>query len=240
MTEAIDSDRTHRRSLAEMLSTDELTLVVEPRRDAHGDVGRFAEEAEQSGAGAVCLSVDAGYGPDDLAAARRSCGLPIVARGGVADAARVAALHDSGADVVMVGAGRWLDEAGAADENVPDEQPAGDTLAGIVREAHRLGMEVVLTVHDEQQLALAIETDADALNIDNRAADGSVDVERTFDLLAQVPVGWPVISESIASLEQVPRLLRAGVDALLLDEGHLETNLPDALAAYATVATEQQ
>lgn len=238
MTEPTDTDTTLRRSLAEMLSTDELTLIVEPRRDAHGDVGRFAAQAQQSGAGALCLSVDAGYGPNDRLDARRACSLPIVARGSIDDASQVNDLHASGADVVMTAAGRWVDEADGADE--PGEQPADDTLAGIINAAHVLGMEVVLTVRDEEQLERAIETDADALNIDNRAAGGSVDVERTFDLLAQVPVGWPVISESIASLEQVPRLLRAGVDALLLDEGHLETDLADALAAYASVATEQR
>jgi indole-3-glycerol phosphate synthase len=99
-------------------------------------------------------------------------------------------------------------------------------------------MEVVLSVQNDEELAFALETDVDVLNIDNRGEDGRVDVERTFELLADVPAGWPVISESIAAIDQVPKLHRAGVDALLLDEGHLETGLAHALAVYADLTLD--
>ena len=71
-----------------------------------------------------------------------------------------------------------------------------------------------------------------------RNPKGRLDVERTFELLADVPAGWPVISESIATIDQVARLQRAGVDALLLDEGHVDTGLAHALAVYAGLSLD--
>ncbi|MCB0879360.1 MAG: hypothetical protein KDC46_10340 [Thermoleophilia bacterium] len=239
-TEAVDDGSAGgaaRRSLTEVLSTDELSFIVEPRREDRGSVQRIAGECEQAGASAISLSVDAGFGIDDLALARSGCTLPVIARGHVADAGRVQALRDAGADALMAPARSWIREA--TDEPQDGVEPAHDSLAGIVRAAHAAGMEVVLTVHDEDELGFAVDSDADVLNIDNRDQDGRVDVERTFDLLAQVPVGWPVISESIAALEQVAKLHRAGVDALLLDEGHLDTGLQSALAVYADASVDQ-
>jgi indole-3-glycerol phosphate synthase len=213
-----DDDSPTARSLTEVLSVDELTFIVEPRHDAAA-VARLAGECERAGAHALSLSVDDGFTLDDLAAARGATALPIIARGTVDDPDRLGALRSAGADVLL-----------APTVDVPDDT---------IRAAHALGMEVVLTVRDEREIERAVETDADALHVDNRDAAGGVDVDRTFDLLAAVPVGWPVISESIAALEHVARLKRAGVDALLLDEGHLDTGLASALAVYADAASRE-
>jgi indole-3-glycerol phosphate synthase len=234
------------RSLTEVLSADELTLIVEPKRatmkrgriNPQLDVAQVAAECETAGASAICVVTEPRLSSgdiEDVRAARGACGMPIIARDFIVDARQVAELRMVGADVVMSPAqayvGRRSDEASV-------DEPALDALDTIVRTAHQLGMEFVLSVRSDEELAFALDTDADALNIDNRGDDGLVDVERTFDLLAQVPVGWPVISESIATLEQVPKLHRAGVDALLLDEGHLDTGLTSALAVYAALTSD--
>ncbi|MCW2924856.1 MAG: Indole-3-glycerol-phosphate synthase, partial [Thermoleophilia bacterium] len=111
--------------------------------------------------------------------------------------------------------------------------------AAIVRAAPGVGMEVVLSVCTEEELAFALETDVDVLNIDNRDDDGHVDVARTFELLADVRAGWQVMSESIAASDEVAKLHRAGVDALLLDEGHLDTGLTRALAIYTDLTLDR-
>jgi indole-3-glycerol phosphate synthase len=205
-----------RRSLTEVLSSDELALVVEPRRMDHGNLAAAARDCQDAGASALCLSTEAGWVLADIELARAACSLPVIARGGVADPGRLAALAAVEVDAIMSDAGSLGD--------------------GVLDAARAAGIEVVLTVHDEDELERALATDADVLAIDNRDASGRVDTERTFDLLAAVPVGWPVVSESIGSLDEVARLHRAGVDALLLDEGHLDTGLASALAAYAEAA----
>ena len=236
-TQAADSPTDPKRSLVEVLTEDELTFLVEPRRGTDQPVDRLVAECEQAGASAVSLSIDAGFVRSDLAGARAGCLLPIIARGGIHHAAHVRELREIGADAVMMPAAAWLDSPATGDDHDHSE-PDDDTLAGILRAARAHDIEVVLTVRSDEELELALEADVDAINIDNRASDGSVDVERTFELLAQVPAGWPVISESIASLEQVARLHRAGVDALLLDEGHLDTGLSNALEVYAHASRE--
>lgn len=237
------------RSLTELLSADELALIVEPKR-ATPDRGTInptldpelvARECEGAGARAISIVTEAtlsGGSIDDLRAARRGCGLALIARDFVVDVRQVYALRAAGADALLVPAFAHVDSE-------PDEEVGGgagegrtDTLAAVVRAAHATGMDVALTVQTEDELAFALDHDVDVINIDNRDGSGSVDVERTFELLAEVPAGWPVISESIAAIDQVARLHRAGVDALLLDEGHLDTGLAHALAIYADVSLD--
>ena len=58
------------------------------------------------------------------------------------------------------------------------------------------------------------------LGINNRdLADFSVDIERTYELLADVPAGKTVVSESgFSTREQLDELERVGVDAVLIGE----------------------
>ena len=56
---------------------------------------------------------------------------------------------------------------------------------------------MLVEVHDERELEVALDVDADVLGINNRdLTDFSVDLERTFELLADVPAGKTVVSES--------------------------------------------
>ena len=226
------------RSLTEVLSADALALIVEPKRatkvrgtfNPELDVAAVVAECERAGAAAVSVVTEPQLSNgliDDVRAARSGCDLTVIARDFIVDVRQVYALRAAGADVVLTPARLYH-----------DRDDGGDELEAIVRAAHALGMEVVLSVRSDDELAFALDTDVDAINIDNRDEAGSVDVERTFELLADVPVGWPVISESIEAIDQVGRLHRAGVDALLLDEGHLDTGLTSALAVYTSLALE--
>jgi indole-3-glycerol phosphate synthase len=71
--------------------------------------------------------------------------------------------------------------------------------------------------------------DADIIGINNRdLTDFSVDVERTYELLADVPTGKTVVSESgINHREQLEELERVGVDAILVGEGLMRADDPE-------------
>ena len=58
------------------------------------------------------------------------------------------------------------------------------------------------------------------LGINNRDLDDfSVDIERTYELLSDVPAGKTVVSESgFSTREQLDELERVGVDAVLIGE----------------------
>ena len=97
-----------------------------------------------------------------------------------------------------------------------------DDLALLHGEALGLDLDVLVEVHDEDELERALEVvDADVIGINNRdLADFSVDVERTYELLIDVPAGKTVVSESgFHTREQLDDLERVGVDAVLIGEG---------------------
>ena len=95
-----------------------------------------------------------------------------------------------------------------------------DDLYELHREARGLDLDVLVEVHDEDELMRALDVDADILGINNRdLADFSVDIERTYELLSDVPAGKTVVSESgYSTREQLEDLDRVGVDAVLIGE----------------------
>ena len=80
------------------------------------------------------------------------------------------------------------------------------------------------------ELEAALEVDADVIGINNRdLEDFTVDITRTFDLLADVPAGKTVVSESgIVFREQIEELERVGVDAVLVGETVMAAEDPEA------------
>ena len=71
-----------------------------------------------------------------------------------------------------------------------------DELAELHREALGLDLDVLVEVHDEDELERALEVaDPDVIGINNRdLVDFSVDLERTYELLSDVPAGKTVVS----------------------------------------------
>jgi indole-3-glycerol phosphate synthase len=68
------------------------------------------------------------------------------------------------------------------------------------------------------------------IGVNNRdLADFSVDLQRTYDLLADVPAGKTVVSESgIRDREQIEELEQVGVDAVLVGETLMRAEDPEA------------
>jgi indole-3-glycerol phosphate synthase len=93
--------------------------------------------------------------------------------------------------------------------------------------AGAIDLDVLVVVHDERELDRSLEVEAEVIGINNRdLTDFSVDLDRTFDLLADVPAGKTVVSESgIVTREQIEELERVGIDAVLI--GELLMRAPD-------------
>jgi indole-3-glycerol phosphate synthase len=158
-----------------------------------GDVEALAALAEAAGAEAVAV------GAEDVERVRARTALPIVTRDGDPEA-----LAAAGADAVVV-----------AYESVSDEGRL-ETLYAL---AWELDLDVAVDVREEDELEDVLERiDPEILLISERGLDeDEEDLERTLDLLADVPAGKLVVSEArIVSHEQVLALERAGVDAILV------------------------
>ena len=111
-----------------------------------------------------------------------------------------------------------------------------DELERLHAEARELDLDVLVEVHDREELEVALERlDADVIGINNRdLTDFTVDVDRTFELLADVPAGKTVVSESgISSRAQIEDLEEVGVDAVLVGEVLMRSDDPEAAVPRA-------
>lgn len=95
--------------------------------------------------------------------------------------------------------------------------------------AHDLGLEVLLELHDEQELE-KIDVTADLIGINNRnLKDFTVDMDRSLRLLNRLPFGAVKISESGLSDPATVDLLRQkGFKGFLLGENFMKSENPAA------------
>lgn len=180
-----------------------------------GDRLPLARAAEEAGAKALAVASVA-----DVAGLRAATDLPLLVRGVPADAAALRSAREAGADACVVA----VDEA-SGEEGLLEE------LATV---AWELGLELAYEVRDEEELRSILElVDPDILVISERDAErGELELERTLDLLADVPAGKLVVSESrIATRDQVLELERAGVDAIMVEGPPADDQLASAVAA---------
>ena len=105
-----------------------------------------------------------------------------------------------------------------------------EQLRALHERATTLGLDVLVEVHDRDELQMALKVEAELIGINNRdLRDFSVDVERTERLMGEIPAGVTVVSESgIAQAEQLSRLEDAGVAAVLVGEMLMRSVDPEA------------
>jgi indole-3-glycerol phosphate synthase len=86
--------------------------------------------------------------------------------------------------------------------------------------AYESGMDVLVEIHNERELDLALAADSRLIGINNRNLnDFSVDIETTFRLKRCMPSEIPVVSESgLKTREDISRLLDEGITAALIGE----------------------
>lgn len=185
------------------------------REDA--DVREVVSAYERGGADALSVLTE---GPsfdgslDDLRAARDVCDLPILRKDFIVDPYQLHEARAAGADAVLL-----IVAALQAQE-----------LGSLRDLARALGLDVLMEVHDREELQVALQVGADLLGINNRdLRDFSVDVTRTSLLMREVPAGVTVVSESgITTPEQLRALEQEGVHAVLVGESLMRSPDPEA------------
>jgi indole-3-glycerol phosphate synthase len=192
------------------------------------DVNVVVRAYERGGAAAVSVLTE---GPsfagslEDLRLARRACQLPILCKDFIIDPYQLLEARAAGADAVL------LIVAALRDAEIASLQLA----------ARGLGLDALVEVHDQAELRRALEVGAEVIGINNRdLRDFTVDVQRTSQLIGEVPAGTTVVSESgITTAEQLRALEQQGVDAVLVGESLMRAPDPEAalLALRAPSAT---
>jgi indole-3-glycerol phosphate synthase len=159
----------------------------------------------------------------DLRAARAACALPLLRKDFVVERYQLLEARAAGADAVLL--------IVAALPEAP--------LTALHREADALGLDVLVEVHDQRELELALRIGAQLVGVNNRdLRDFSVDVERTFRLRERIPASVTVVSESgIHERAQLERLGEAGVDAVLVGESLMRAEDPQVALARLVAAS---
>lgn len=93
-------------------------------------------------------------------------------------------------------------------------------------QARELNLDVLLEVHNEQELELALQTDCRLIGINNRCLKTFVtDLGISERLLPQIPADRLVVSESgIHDRSAIERLQKAGAGAFLIGESLMRQN----------------
>jgi indole-3-glycerol phosphate synthase len=203
------------RPFSEALIRPGVSLIAEHKRRSPSagpiregsEVSEIVRAYERGGAAALSILTEPFHfagSLDDLREARSSSSLPVLRKDFIVDPYQLYEAAAAGADAILLIVAAL-------------ERP---TLESLLHEASALDLDALVEVHDERELEAALEVEADVLGINNRdLSDFSVDIERTFDLLADVPAGKTVVSESgFSTRDQLDELERVGVDAVLIGE----------------------
>ena len=168
-------------------------------------------------AGAACLSVltDREFfqgAPEHLAQARAASGLPVLRKDFVTEPWQVYESRALGADCILLIAAAL----------------ARQDMRGLEASARSLGMSVLVEVHDARELEAALALDTPLLGINNRNLRSfETRLETTLDLLAAVPPGKRVITESgILAPADVARMRARSVNAFLVGEAFMRAPDP--------------
>jgi indole-3-glycerol phosphate synthase len=171
---------------------------------------------ERGGAAALSILTEEdhfGGSLADLREARAASSLPILRKDFTVDPYQLWEARAAGADAVLLVVGSLH----------PDD------LGHLIEEARALDLDALVEIHNEEELEVALEIDADVIGINNRnLEDFTVDLNHTFELLADVPAGKTVVSESgIVYREQIEELEQVGVDAVLVGETLMRAANPE-------------
>ena len=167
--------------------------------------------------GASCLSVltdiDFFQGSDEyLIQARAACDLPVIRKDFIVDTYQIYEARAMGADCIL------LIVAVLTDEQM-------STLYSLARD---LGMDVLIEVHDEEELQRSLPLGADLVGINNRnLRTFETSLNTTIDLLSQIPKNRIVVTESgIHSVDNIKLMRDHQVNAFLVGEAFMRADEP--------------
>jgi indole-3-glycerol phosphate synthase len=184
-------------------------------------VAAIVQAYERGGADALSILTEGRHfdgSLDDLRAARNATTLPLLRKDFIVDQYQLYEAVAAGADAVLLIVAALEPQA----------------LSGLHQQAHALGLDVLVEVHDRAELEAALAIEAAIVGINNRdLRDFSVDVGRTLELLPAIPPGTIVVSESgLDSRGRLQELSDAGVHAVLVGEALMRAPDPqEALRA---------
>jgi indole-3-glycerol phosphate synthase len=185
----------------------------------------------EGGAAAISVLTDArdfGGRLEYLELVRRATPLPLLRKDFVVDPYQIDEARVSGADAVLLIVAAF-----------PGASPAAQ-LQPLLQRAAVLALDALVEVHDERELAVALECGSDLVGINNRdLASFGVDLGVSERLARHAPEAVVIVAESgIFTAHDVARLEAAGADACLVGEALMRE--PDLALALRELRRESQ
>lgn len=179
------------------------------------DPASVARSYELAGAAALSVLTDENYfrgTAEDLKAARKACGLPVLRKDFMLDTYQIAESRALGADCVLLIVAA-LSEA---------------QLCELFAASEAYGLDALIEVHDARELAIALALGGGLIGINNRDLKTFVtSIDTTVGLMSAIPPGRLVVSESgIGSRHDVMRLRAAGLRGFLVGEAFMVAQDP--------------
>ena len=211
------------RALIEKISSGEPAVIAEIKK-ASPSKGVIREDFEPNkiaiayeSAGAACLSIltdrDFFQGSEEyLIAGRNACALPVIRKDFIIDPYQVYEASYIGADAILL-------IVASLSKNQLNEL---NSLATSI------GLDVLIEVHDRNELEIALETNNKLIGINNRNLHTfDTNLDTTLELMDSVPKDRLIITESgIHARSDVRRMLDAGIGSFLVGESFMRFDNP--------------
>lgn len=178
----------------------------------------LAQSYIASGAAALSILTDEIFfngSLDDLSSVAQACAIqptPILRKDFVIDTIQIAQAVTAGADAILA-----------------IVAVLGSETKTILNAAKDMGIDVLVEVHTEAELILALESGAEIIGVNNRdLTTFEVDRALSFHLLPLIPKGIISVAESGITVPDLARNYhQAGFDAVLIGEALVTSDSPD-------------
>lgn len=157
----------------------------------------------------------------DLLEARSANQIPVLRKDFMIDEYQILEAKSQGADIILLIAAIL--------------SPA--EIKNLASLSKSLGLNVLLEVHDLEELERSICYDLDAIGVNNRnLADFTVNIQTSFDLADRIPSDFMKISESaISDTKTIKELKQVGFNGFLIGENFMKTENPgQAISAFVS------
>ena len=170
---------------------------------------------QDAGASAISVLTDPDFfqgSLDDITAARAVLEIPLLRKEFIVDHYQIAEAKAYGADIILLIAACLT----------PEEIKNFSTYA------KSLGLNVLLEVHNEEELTANLFDTIDAIGVNNRnLKDFSVSLEHSYDLVNKIPNTYIKVSESgISDPQTIKDLKSKGFHSFLIGENFMKTSNP--------------
>lgn len=182
------------------------------------------EGYERAGAAGISVLTDTkffGGSLDDLSLARKSVSIPILRKEFIVDPYQIIEAKAYGADVILLIAACLSNEE----------------IKSFSELAQSIGLEILLEVHDEEELKRSLFPSIDIIGVNNRNLKTfEVSIETSISLASKIPDSFLKITESgLNNPEELKILKHAGYQGFLMGERFMKTDNPgEALSQFVS------